>query len=382
LLRIPRRQHGADLTIEGQAVPLVRDAAYREFRNRLDAKRLRRPDGGQCFDECEFYRVTASITGTFFAAKNRYSGYGHLGCCNLLVIRQIGDVSAQRTDVPVAGEFQCTDDKWEPNAEEEKSLKLLRHCVPTTTSDCNAYVGGAIVQAPSHWENHIDPERRGRLDMYTDGNGSSHTDWISSDLLISYSARTRPTQGRPGNHRSSRGKNVPQFPNPNLLNLLQRPCPREKRALSAEDDQEFQREYDALIEKDQFAVATRKLADRASGLLADGDQSWRYADPEHAGSYILNSQVSGWKIALEPRLQFDKCDDVSTDTAEAGRTLSCTWFTSDGLQLFTVNLLKFTGSKIDVADRAVPWLVLAVDAHMCRIGESSFGADAGRPSSS
>jgi hypothetical protein len=104
------RKKGVDLEVGGHRVPLVRDEALRELQRVLQTQRLRRPDGRQCeSDECYFYRpVTATITGLFLAGQaggeNSLSGYGHLGCCHLLVIKQVADVSAERTQVPAGGQ--------------------------------------------------------------------------------------------------------------------------------------------------------------------------------------------------------------------------------------------------------------------------------------
>jgi hypothetical protein len=175
------RRKGTDLTIEGHTVPLIRDGAYREFRDRLEAQRLRRPEGSPCFDECKFYRVTASITGTFFAkgeAREPFSGYGHLGCCNLLVVQQVSNVSAERMGVPLGGEFECTSESWAPSREEEQTLKILRDCQPSTDGNCEAYLETALAQAAGHWKDEADQRKRGRLDRYGDVNGRLITEWI------------------------------------------------------------------------------------------------------------------------------------------------------------------------------------------------------------
>ena len=79
-----RRQR--PLVIDGIALPLVEDASFLRFR-----ERLRNRD-----------RITARVTvvGTFFAGKQSESiapgsrGYGHFGCCTLLVIEQIQELEA------------------------------------------------------------------------------------------------------------------------------------------------------------------------------------------------------------------------------------------------------------------------------------------------
>ena len=90
------RTPGQMLKIDGEPISLLKDANYKHFVHFLEASRNRLPDGERCFYRCNFYRVTATFAGLFLA-KTGDRGYGHLGCCNLLVIEEISDVSAQRT---------------------------------------------------------------------------------------------------------------------------------------------------------------------------------------------------------------------------------------------------------------------------------------------
>jgi hypothetical protein len=100
------RKAGSDIKIGGHKVALIRDANFRVFLNQIGARRLRRPDGRECYDQCKFYRVTATLTGLFARAKDD-GGYGHFGMFHLLVIQQVEQLSAERTSVPFGGVFQC-----------------------------------------------------------------------------------------------------------------------------------------------------------------------------------------------------------------------------------------------------------------------------------
>lgn len=67
------------LTIDGIVLPLVRDATFERFRKALTRKR---PASAH-----------AVLIGTFFVSESAYvsgsGGFGHMGCCSLLVIERV-----------------------------------------------------------------------------------------------------------------------------------------------------------------------------------------------------------------------------------------------------------------------------------------------------
>ncbi|MCX6617842.1 MAG: hypothetical protein NTZ98_17315 [Acidobacteria bacterium] len=91
------RKKGTVLKVEGFSLPLKRDRSLRDFLRLVDTQRKPQPGSTQP-------GIAATITGRFFAGKPwtrsdgkvLYMGYGHLGCCSLLVIQQVSDVAAQR----------------------------------------------------------------------------------------------------------------------------------------------------------------------------------------------------------------------------------------------------------------------------------------------
>jgi len=107
--------------IQSMTSPVVRDAQFSQFEARTHEHRARRPDGNACrsHHECAYYDVVATFTGRFFAGKmrpgrTRPGGFGHMGCCHLFVIEQVGNVDAQRTAVPIdAQNFSCTSTTWQ-----------------------------------------------------------------------------------------------------------------------------------------------------------------------------------------------------------------------------------------------------------------------------
>lgn len=87
------RSRAEPLAVEGIAVPILQDEQLREF-----DQRIRGP---------HYAIVRATLVGRFFAGKqesNRemgtwWSGYGHMGCCSLLVIQQVVSVDPARKDL-------------------------------------------------------------------------------------------------------------------------------------------------------------------------------------------------------------------------------------------------------------------------------------------
>jgi hypothetical protein len=87
------RPSGRNLEFQGSEYTLVKDDNFNEFYKLVTAKEKYRPA----------YRVTATLTGTFFRGKtvtypsgqHIMSGYGHLGCCHLFIIQQVSDVASK-----------------------------------------------------------------------------------------------------------------------------------------------------------------------------------------------------------------------------------------------------------------------------------------------
>ena len=81
----------------GESYPLLKDNNFNEFQRLIRAEQ----------DRKSTYQVTAIITGKFFARRfKRYpsgqviadGGYGHLGCCHLLIVMSVADVTPVRQD--------------------------------------------------------------------------------------------------------------------------------------------------------------------------------------------------------------------------------------------------------------------------------------------
>jgi len=86
------RKPGVDIKVNGVPYGIKKDENFHELYALIAARHGDKPD----------YSVTATLTGTFFAGEETklangqsdFHGYGHLGCCSLLIITQVSDVKS------------------------------------------------------------------------------------------------------------------------------------------------------------------------------------------------------------------------------------------------------------------------------------------------
>jgi hypothetical protein len=86
------RKPGVDIMVNDVPYGIKKDENFRRLYALIAARHGEKPD----------YSVTATLTGTFFAGEERklpngqkdYGGYGHLGCCSLLVITKVSDMES------------------------------------------------------------------------------------------------------------------------------------------------------------------------------------------------------------------------------------------------------------------------------------------------
>lgn len=87
------RTPGANVVFAGTSFPLTKDDNFHKLFSLITARRDKNP----------LYRVTATLTGGFFASGSSLlnsggtkltSAYGHLNCCNLLLITSVSDVES------------------------------------------------------------------------------------------------------------------------------------------------------------------------------------------------------------------------------------------------------------------------------------------------
>jgi hypothetical protein len=82
------RPKGKNVKFDGVEYALVKDESFRKFYKAITMRKNKK----------SIYEVTATLEGTFFAGDtgNTLPGYGHLGCCHLFIIHQIGKVDARK----------------------------------------------------------------------------------------------------------------------------------------------------------------------------------------------------------------------------------------------------------------------------------------------
>lgn len=340
------REKGADIEVVGHRVGLVRDADFRAFFNQISARRLRRPDGKDCYEQCKFYQVTATLTGLFAAAKG-HSGYGHFGMFHLLVIQQVEQVSAERTVVPFGGTFQCDEQKWIPQSEIMGDVADSLKCA--FDRDCEAQQRFGLVAA--HWKETVDSGFQ--TEAYSDSNGDSVANWISADLLTGYFTRVRADRSVSVIRERCFLPDADRMSSSKVTSIA---CHEYIRGL---DDEA---EVESIVARGDFATGWARTANRVKGLFAEGDQSWRVGDAKSAAWHLLQLQTPQWHLVLDPSLQFDKCQDASTD--ESPTFMGCNWYSPDGTQTFSVNLFKLRQPSSGEPER-VPWLVTRVDSEVC-----------------
>ena len=86
------RKAGTDIEVNGVQYGIKKDDSFRRLYALIAARNGDKPA----------YRATATLTGAFLAGeesksqdgKSRFSGYGHLGCCSLLVITEVSEVES------------------------------------------------------------------------------------------------------------------------------------------------------------------------------------------------------------------------------------------------------------------------------------------------
>jgi hypothetical protein len=358
------RNKSVDIEVEGHRIPLSHDDSLREFLRVLQTERLRRPDGHQCAGgECYFYRpLSATISGMFFAGEDGTSpGYGHLGCCHLLVISRVSDVLAERTSVPAGGRFRCSREIW--NADPTKSVEIrnLLSCSRSQAQDCDRNYQAALSLIADHWRDPIDV-KHGHADQSGDIEDSLGS-WISPDLLERYEVVEKHDSGASPSVSVTRQVCIPlvgDSPRP-----YTNPVACNEYAVSWGDNEAYAPIIEALLEKQEFEAAYAKIAEASKSILSEGDQSWRSGGVRSAALHALQAQAQKWGVVPDSDLQIASCSDVSLED-QKNHLMDCGWYASDGMQMFDVRLQKPKPARAtEISISETPWAVTSIDATVC-----------------
>ena len=355
------REPGRNIKIEGESVSLLKDPAFDQFYKLLRASRNRMPNGERCTGDCHLYSVTATLTGFFLAEKNtekEHTGYGHLGCCSLLVIQQVTDLSAERRAVP-AGAFACEKAQWEPLPDDVSQFKAYVDC----PKNCDHEAEAAIARAASRWQDNL-TIAKGRTERFGDATGAhpiEHLDWISDDLLTSYAIVAEKT-------------------NPPKYSVTREVCQSASvrypalEAISCDDHAtqawsvDHQLKYEQLIVNKDHGKAEKMLVDWDEKRSRNGDQSWRSKPLAVAAHAILEREIMHWGIVTDSDLKADTCSEPAGLDDQQYWYASCSWYSPGGMQEFTVNLL--VRKKGHSTSQHSPWLLNSASARVCHADPS------------
>jgi len=104
------RQPGVNVKVNGISYAIKKDESFRRFYALISATHGNKPA----------YRATATLTGPFFAGSEQksrdgrvsFGGYGHLGCCSLLLITEVSDPESDPpADLNLRGKVTAPDGK-------------------------------------------------------------------------------------------------------------------------------------------------------------------------------------------------------------------------------------------------------------------------------
>jgi hypothetical protein len=326
------RKPGAVLSVEGQRIILERNADLDLFKRRLEARRLN--DELHC-NQCSLYRVTATLTGVFFAASDDGS-YGHLGCCHLLAIERISDVEAERTETPEGGYYVCSTEYWKIPADEAKSLhdKVEKAERSNDDSEQKKVLSAELNAVAGHWGDSVNLDT-GYLPW-----GVTVDAWRSPDSLRTYKLEMEPSSkdGSPADPMASRTKcQADRPPLPMTTNIG---C----RTLNAT----FEAKADA---------------ERVQQLVKHKQDSWRLAPAEVAAKFALDNASAQWKVTLLPDLKLGGCSVPKIATGD--QFTWCSWFDPNAMQWVSVSLTRFGSSRHGRNWSLVPWLFTYATGVIC-----------------
>jgi hypothetical protein len=161
----------------------IRNRESERLQALLQAFRPFTPNGDECGPErCSYYKVFATVTGWFVTGKEHgkgRGGLGHMGCCFLLVMEQISDVTVMRTEVPFGGLYTCQTDEWHPSNVELAALFTPKAPQGAAYWDWRAARMKLFSNVAQHWQDATVQD--GHVDFAV---------WTSSDLLRQYQIRT------------------------------------------------------------------------------------------------------------------------------------------------------------------------------------------------
>jgi hypothetical protein len=330
------RKPGSVLKVNGRPIPLVHDEALDMFRQRLGAIRIS-PIGDQpCYD-CHLYRVTATLTGVFFAApKGQLDGYGHLGCCHLLAIQQVSDIDAERTPIPMGGTFRCVSENRILDAPEANRFKAFeRPCGDLTFQQCQDLRLQQIATAAKHWNDPIRPED-GTLDLGEIAGNTLKDSWKSADRLKTYTVSIQSNDPTKMESEATGGvvtretcqATVPPLPMSTVVSC---------RNLWSE------------------FPANKDNVERIAESVAAGREAWRRSPATSASRQALDEAAKTWRVPLAKEILSADCEKPMV--YQGDQFIWCGLTARDGMQSFSIQITRFGYLRNGKSWATVPWFL-------------------------
>jgi hypothetical protein len=194
------RKPGSTLTVGDTKVGLRKDATFNQYFRLLTSQLKNTPSGVPCFYDCYQYKVTATLTGRFFAGektttddgKDLYYGYGHLGCCSLFVIQKVEDVEAEPTGIPISDRFECSHQSWPLSVDRNNIIAQQKAVLSHALNHPEVNVVGEKLlreRLKETGEKFEDGENRWDFEGKDQDEKKATYVWLSKDKLRSYTVR-------------------------------------------------------------------------------------------------------------------------------------------------------------------------------------------------
>jgi hypothetical protein len=342
------RKPGSVLKVNGRPIPLVHDDALELFRDRLNAIRISPIGDHPCYD-CHLYRVTATLTGVFFAAINdarQLNGYGHLGCCHLLAIQQVSDVDAKRTPIPMGGSFQCESENRSLDALHADRLKVFdKTCVGLTFRQCQDLSFQEFAAAAKYWNDHIEPDE-GTLDVGEIVGNTSKQTWESADKLKTYTLSIQSDDPTKIGSKATGGVITREICKATVL-----PLPMSTAVICRRLWSEF--------------PARKEDVESMSRHVAAGEQPWRMSTAVIASKQALRDASENWGIALAKDFLPAECEKPMVVGGD--QFTWCGWTARDGMQSLSIQITRFGYLRKGGSWTSVPWFLTRGSGVVCSV---------------
>lgn len=342
------RKPDSVVKVNGRPIPLLRDAALTLFKQRLDAVRITPIGDWPCYD-CYLDRVTATLTGVFFAAtrgEHQFSGYGHLGCCHLLAIQRVSEVSFERTAIPMGGSFKCMETRRELSEAEAQRLQALEpFCKGITQEQCVEQEFKQVAATAALFGDSIGAVERAPGDGEVSGK-SSKSAWETTDKLKTYALSIESDDPLSETSKATGGTITRT-----VCTTVAPPLPMTAIANCRELKSEFH--------------VHRGKAEKIASQVSGGKEKWRIGPPESAAAEAMKQAAKTWGIALDQEMPVTKCEPPIDYNGE--QLTSCGWSDKAGMEALYVQITRFGYLRNGKGWDSIPWILTGGSGTVCKV---------------